>query len=106
MNAYYDDFSKIISNSRIIEGTCEDLAPRTTIGERLRSATFSLLRAARRVAASRFFAPATLAFTLVGVAAIVGAVERGALRLFPALLLGLSLSALEGFVLRRRLRGK
>lgn len=104
MNAYYENFQNKISNSRIIEGTFEELIPERTIGQKLSDAAARVGAKTKAILSSafvrRFAKPASLALSLVGVAGIIGAIERGRIGVFAGLLAGLLLIALEGLALR------
>ena len=97
MNAYYNNFQNNISDSRIIEGYFEELEPRKTIGQRIADAAKALLSSAF---VRRFAKPISLALSLVGVAGIIGAIERSRIGLFGGLLLGLLIITFEGLALR------
>ena len=97
MNAYYDNFNYNISDSRIIEGYFEELEPVKTIGQRVSDAARALLAS---TLVRRFAKPVSLALSLVGVAGIIGAVERGRMGAFAGLLFGLLLVGFESLALR------
>ena len=97
MNAYYNDFQNKISDSRIIEGYFEELEPVKTIGQRMADAVKAIFSSAL---VRRFARPLSLTLSLVGVAGIIGAIERGRMGVFAGLLLGLLVIALEGLALR------
>lgn len=104
MNAYYENFQNKISNSRIIEGTFEELIPERTLGQKLSDAAARVGAKARAILSPafvrRFAKPTSLALSLVGIAGIIGAIERGRIGVFAGLLGGLLLIALEGLALR------
>lgn len=104
MNAYYDNFQNKISNSRIIEGYFEELAPKRALRKRLSDAAVAANTKAKAILSSavvrRFAKPISLALSLVGVAGIIGAIERDRMGLFAGLFLGSLLIALEGLALR------
>ena len=97
MNAYYDHFNNQISNSRIIEGYFEEIAPRKTIWQQA-------LEKAKAIATSRavrrFAKPVSLSLSLFSLAGVIGAIESGRMGLFAGLLIGVLIIALQALAFR------
>lgn len=97
MNAYYDNFNRQISDSRIIEGYFEEIQQRESLWKRLCKKAKAVLGS---VLVKRLAKPVSLALSLAAVTLIVGAIEGGRMGLGAGLLAGGFVIALEALALR------